>query len=91
MSETPSTPPRNVTWPMVAYALVRELPYTLMVAGGTVLGVFLVIHNPASAFEPLAAVIGPAIVSALGRSKPADPGGGLAGVLALFLAWKAGT
>lgn len=89
MSDTPSVPPRSITWPMVAYALVRELPYTLMIAGGTILAVILVIHNPASALEPLGAILGPAIVSALGRSKPAESGG-LGGLAALLLMWKGG-
>jgi hypothetical protein len=70
-----SIPPEKraaITWPVVAYAFVRELPYTAMVTGGTLLAIVIVLHNPASALEPLAAVIAPAIVSALGRSKPAS-------------------
>jgi hypothetical protein len=58
---------------MVAYAFVKELPYTLMVAAGGVVAVTFVMRSPNSSLEPLAAVIGPAIVSALGRSRPSDP------------------
>jgi hypothetical protein len=68
-----SLPPQRlaITWPMVAYAFVRELPYTTMVVAGAVVAIVFVMRSPGSAVEPLAAVIVPAIVSALGRSKPA--------------------
>jgi hypothetical protein len=66
----PARPP--VTWPMVAYAFVQGLPYTMMIAAGGVVAVVFVVRNPASSFEPLMAVIGPAIVSALGRSRPVE-------------------
>lgn len=70
-----SIPPERrsgITWPVVAYALVRELPYSLMVVGGAVVSVVIVIRSPGSTLEPLAAVIVPAVVTALGRSRPAN-------------------
>jgi hypothetical protein len=68
-----SLPPQRlpITWPMVAYAFVRELPYTTMVVAGALVAVVCVVRSPGETVEPLAAVIVPAIVSALGRSKPA--------------------
>jgi hypothetical protein len=79
MATVPSPPPPAsvrpgvpVTWPMVAYAFVRELPYTLMVIAGAVVAMTFVIRSSASALEPLLAVIAPAVVSALGRSRPAE-------------------
>jgi hypothetical protein len=61
----------GITWPVVAYAFVRELPYTAMVVSGAVVAAIIVMHSPQSSLEPLAAVIVPAVVSALGRSRPA--------------------
>lgn len=87
---TPSMRPAvGMTWPMVAYAFVRELPYTAMIVGGSVLAVVFVVRSPGSALEPLAAVIGPAIVSALGRSRPAEMAQ-LGGVAAVLAKWKGG-
>jgi hypothetical protein len=84
-----SLPPirHGITWPMVAYAFVREIPYTVMVIAGGVVAVVFVFRSPNSSFEPLAAVIGPAIVSALGRSRPPDDTirlGGIASLVAMF-------
>lgn len=62
----------GITWPVVAYAFVRELPYTMMVVSGAVVSVVIVFRSPGSALEPIAAVVIPAIVTALGRSRPAD-------------------
>ena len=70
-----SVPPdrrAGITWPVVAYAFVRELPYTTMVVAGAVVSVVIVFRSPSSTLEPLAAVIIPAIVSALGRSRPPE-------------------
>lgn len=81
-------PTLGMTWPMVAYAFVRELPYTSMIIAGAVVAVVFVFRSPGSALEPLAAVIAPAIVSALGRSRPPDDaariGGGIAALLAML-------
>jgi hypothetical protein len=84
-----SLPPirQGITWPMVAYAFVREMPYTVMVVAGAVVSVVFVFKSPNSSFEPLAAVIAPAIVSALGRSRPPEDSikvGGIASLLAMF-------
>lgn len=68
----PSYPPKGLTWPMVAYALVRELPNVISIAGGCVVAVVLILRFPNSAFEPIAALVVPAIISALARSKPAE-------------------
>ena len=57
---------------MVAYAFVKELPSTLMVVAGCVVAALFVVRSPSASLEPLAAVIGPAIVSALGRRRPAE-------------------
>lgn len=87
---TPSMRPAlGMTWPMVGYAFVRELPYTAMVVGGTVLAVVFVMRSPGSALEPLAAVVIPAVVSALGRSRPAEMAQ-LGGVAAVLAKWKGG-
>lgn len=71
----PSLPPlssRSVTWPIVAYALVRELPYTMMVVSGCIIAAIMVFRVPTSTLEPLAAIIIPAVVTALARSRPAE-------------------
>ena len=99
MTETPihrmgdSLPPirPGITWPMVAYAFVREMPYTTMVVAGAVVAVVFVYKGTSSSLEPLAAVIAPAIVSALGRSRPPDVAiriGGIASIIGMF--WKGG-
>jgi hypothetical protein len=70
-----SIPPERragITWPVVAYAFVRELPYTMMVISGAVVSVVIVFRSPGSALEPIAAVVIPGIITALGRSRPAD-------------------
>jgi hypothetical protein len=84
-----SLPPLRpgITWPMVAYAFVREMPYTVMVVAGAVVSVVFVLRSPGSSFEPLAAVIAPAIVSALGRSRPPEDTIKLGGIASLFLMW----
>jgi hypothetical protein len=87
---TGSIPPekRNqITWPVVAYAFVRELPYTTMVVAGAVVSVVFVFRSPGSSLEPLAAVIVPAIVSALGRSRPPEDTIKLGSSVGLLLAW----
>lgn len=71
MNAPPAIPP-GITWPVVAYAFVRELPYTTMVVCGAVVSAMFVLRSPGSSLEPLAAVIVPAIVSALGRSRPPE-------------------
>lgn len=72
----PSVPP-NVTAPMVWYRFVKELPSTLMVVGGTVIAMAIVIRAPGSAIETvlsaIGAIVAPAAVAALGRSRPAEP------------------
>lgn len=88
-----SLPPirQGVTWPMVAYAFVRELPYTTMVIAGAVVSVVFVFRSPGSSLEPLAAVIVPAVVSALGRSRPPEDTVRLGSVAALIAGlWKSG-
>jgi hypothetical protein len=71
-SLTPSSqPPRWMTWPMVAYAFVRELPYVTIVVGGTAVAMTLVFRSPGS-LEPIAAVVFPAMLTVLGKSRPAD-------------------
>jgi hypothetical protein len=65
-----SLPPAHVTWPMVAYAFIRELPYLMMTVGGAVVATVLVLKGDGTTFEKLGAVIGPAIVSALAKSQP---------------------
>jgi hypothetical protein len=70
-----SIPPERragITWPVVAYAFVRELPYTMMVISGAVVSVVIVFRSPGSVLEPIAAVVIPGIITALGRSRPAD-------------------
>ena len=69
---TPSMPPRGMTWPMVAYALVRELPSTLMILGGIAVAIVLAIHGTSSGLHVLAAIGTPSILAALQRSKPAE-------------------
>ena len=80
-----SLPPirQGITWPMVAYAFVREMPYTMMVMAGAVVSVTFVFRSPNSSLEPLAAVIVPAIVSALGRSRPPEDAIKLGGIASL--------
>ena len=73
-----SVPPRGaVTWPMVGYVFVKELPYVAMVAAGAVVGVVLLLHAPSATYEPILSVVAPAVIAALGRSQPANtlPGG----------------
>ena len=62
----------GITWPVVAYALVRELPSTAMIVAGAVVAVVLVIRVPSATLEPLGAVVIPAIIAALGRSRPVE-------------------
>jgi hypothetical protein len=57
---------------MVGYALVRELPSTLSVVSGCVVAVVLILRSPSALLEPIAALVVPAIVSALARSRPAE-------------------
>ena len=83
-------PPSSITWPVVAYAFVREMPYTLMIAAGAIVAVEFVVRSPGSSLEPLAAVIGPAIVTALGRSRPVEGAGGLMTAVGLLLRAKLG-
>jgi hypothetical protein len=83
---SPSIPPANMTWPMVAYAFVRELPYTMMVACGALVAYMLVMRGGSSAIEEISAVVVPAIVSALARSKPPEVLSGGAGALELMIA-----
>lgn len=68
---TPSIPP-TTTWPQVAGMFVRELPYLSMTVGGAVVAIVLVLKGNASSLEELGAVVGPAIIAALARSKPTD-------------------
>jgi hypothetical protein len=72
-SPSPSVPPRGVTWPMVAYALVRELPNSLSVIGGVIVAIVLILRSSSSVLEPLAAAILPGVISALARSRPVEP------------------
>lgn len=65
-------PPPDTTWPMVAYALVRELPSIFMVIVGGVVAIVLLMHSPASAYEAITSIAIPAVISALSRSQPAD-------------------
>lgn len=65
----PSTPP-NTTWPMVAYAFVKEMPSLAAVISGVVFGIVLISRSSQSSLEALGAVILPGIVDALRRSKP---------------------
>lgn len=69
----PSIPPRGVTWPMVGYALVRDLPSLALNVGGAVIAALLVVRSPSSAIEPIAAVLFPGIITALAKSKPSEP------------------
>jgi hypothetical protein len=69
---SPSIPPRGMTWPMVAYAVVRELPAILMILGGITIGIVLAMRPEPSAFHVLASVLGPGFIAALQRSKPAE-------------------
>lgn len=73
---------------MVAYAFMRELPYTVMVLAGGTVAVAFIMRYPSSSLEPLAAVIVPAVVSALGRSKPAEDVAKLGGMALLVAKWK---
>lgn len=68
----PSLPPRGITWPMVAYALVKELPYTTATVGGTALALVLVYRVPEHALHAIGAAVLPVVISALGRSRPAE-------------------
>jgi hypothetical protein len=72
-SGLPSIPPRGVSWPMVGYALVRELPSSLSIVSGCVVAVVLIMRAPGASLEPIAALVVPAIISALARSRPAEP------------------
>lgn len=65
-------PPPDTTWPMVAYAFVRELPSLAMIGAGGVVAVVLLYHSPSSAYESIAAAVIPAVIAALSRSQPAD-------------------
>lgn len=85
MADTPSVPvPRNVTWPMVAYVLVRELKSILTVAGGAAIAVVIVLHAPEKVMEAALAAVLPALVAHLGRSQPADGLAGSAGTLGML-------
>ncbi len=65
-------PPANVTWPMVAYALIREAPYLFMIASGCIMGVVLVAKANANELAGLGAAIAPIVVAALAKSQPAE-------------------
>lgn len=67
-----SVPPAGITWPMVAYAVVRELPYLAMVCSGAVVAVVLLSKIPGAALESLTAALAPTVVAALARSQPAE-------------------
>lgn len=77
----PSVPP-TTTWPQVAGMFVREMPYLSMTIGGAVVAIVLVMKGGASSLEELGAVVAPAIIAALARSKPTD--GPHMGALALI-------
>jgi hypothetical protein len=57
---------------MVGYALVRELPATIMVIAGAVVAVTLLVRSPGSTYESIAAAVAPAVIAALSRSQPAE-------------------
>lgn len=65
-------PPASTTWPMVGYALVRELPALAMVTSGAVVAIVLLLRSPASGYEAIASALLPAVIAALSRSQPAD-------------------
>ena len=69
----PSMPPKGVTWPMVGYALVRDLPALALNVGGVVIAALLVIKSPSAALEPIAAVVVPGVITALAKSRPSEP------------------
>lgn len=79
-----------ITWPVVALAFVREMPNTFMIAGGTVLGVTFIFHAPSEAWQPIASIAIPSVVSALARSRPEAGIGGLATFLIMALRGKMG-
>ena len=72
VGSSPSVPPRGITWPMVAYALVRELTSSLMVIGGVAVAIVLAMRAEPSMLHVLGAVVGPSMLAALQRSKPAE-------------------
>lgn len=68
---TPSFPPRGITWPMVAYAFVREMTSMLIVVAGAVIAVILAEHQ---ALPYAALTLGAnTFVTLLHRSKPTEP------------------
>jgi hypothetical protein len=82
-----------MTGPMVAYALVRELPgITGILVGGWVATIILR-NNPSANLEAIGMVIGPFFVNSLARSRPAESESiqrltGLSGGAGMFLlAW----
>lgn len=67
-----SMPPTTMTGPMVAYALVRELPGIFGILAGAFVAALILLHNPASSFEPILSAVVPLIVNSLARSRPAE-------------------
>ncbi len=70
--QLPSMPPRGLTWPMVAYAFVRELTYLALVLGGTALSVVLAYRSPGE-LVTIAPMGVSAVLAILGKSRPSEP------------------
>ena len=82
--------PKMITWPIVAMMLIKEAPGMLLIAGGVAVGIVIALKNPDALVHALMAVIGPGVITMLGRSRPADSpsvatlfGGGIVGVVLL--------
>ena len=70
IDRTPSVPP-GVTWPMVWYKLVNELPSMMAVLGCVGVALVLVLKVPNSAMEAILTVLVGSQSTGLFRSKPA--------------------
>jgi hypothetical protein len=71
MAERMSVPP-GVTWPMVAYRFVKELPTLIFVLGASVVCFMFVWRSPAQFGDAILGLVGAGAVGQLGRSKPAE-------------------
>lgn len=63
----------TVTWPMVALALVRELPWVTMTVAGCVTCVVLAVRVPTSLIPAVVSAIVPALISGVSKTlRPAE-------------------
>lgn len=66
-----SVPP-NVSWPMVWYRFVKELPQLCMIVGAVAVCIVFVMRNPEKFVEGMLGLSASGAIAGLIRSKPAE-------------------